>query len=162
MRIFQALALIAMLAQPADAQELLLGAGFSDFSREEATDSVVLSGELRSASFATLLGGEVAAMAVLDAHAEGDGFAGIGLAARWSVGAGGWFVDAGVAPGVFNAGRSGNFLGRDLEFRTHLGVGRRMADGNAWSLAALHKSNADTGSVNPGMNSVLLRWHHGF
>ena len=162
MRIFSTLALMVSLLQPATAQEVVLGAGFSDFARNEAIDSVVLSGELRSASLASLLGADVTALAVLDVHVEGDGFAGIGLAARWPVGMGGWFVDAGVAPGVYNAGKSGNFLGRDLEFRSHLGVGRKMANGHAWSLAVLHKSNAGTGKINPGMNTALLRWHRGF
>jgi hypothetical protein len=148
-------------AAPTLAQEVILGLGHSAYLAPGATDSAVLSLDLRSRPLGTLGRGVVSAQLVAERHAFGDRFFGLGLAARWPV-RGGWFVDAAVAPGLYRAASPGNALGADLEFRLHLGAGRALAGGRAWSVAFVHKSNAGTGLFNPGMHGVLLRWHQGF
>lgn len=148
-------------AVPAQAAEVILGLGPSVYGFSGARNSPVLSMDLRGPGVAQLGRAELAPMLVIDRHAFGDSFVGVGLAARWPLRQG-WFVDAGAAPGAYRAAIPANDLGGGLEFRLHLAVGKNLAPGRAVSLALIHKSNAGTGRVNPGLNGVLLRWHHGF
>ena len=161
MRKLLAAAAIAALASPALAQELVLGAGHSAFLAPRATDSAVVSLAWHSRPLGQIGKGTVSGIIVADLHAAGDRFAGIGLAARWPLRSG-WFVEAGLAPGAYRAGKPGNDLGSDLEIRSHLAIGRSLGGGRALSVAFVHKSNAGTGRINPGMHTVLLRWHQAF
>lgn len=155
------LALGLTFGAPLRAAELVLGLGPSIYGFSGARNSPVLSLDLRGPMVARLGRAEVAPMLVLDRHGAGDSFVGVGLAAKWAL-RGGWFVDAGAAPGAYHAALAANDLGGGLEFRLHLAVGRDLGRGRAISAALVHKSNAGTGRVNPGLNGVLLRWHHGF
>jgi hypothetical protein len=149
------------LATPLQAQEIVLGAGHSAYLDAGATDSAVLSVDLRSRPLGSLGRATVTGQLVAERHVRGDSFVGLGLAARWSL-RGAWFVDAALAPGLYTAGLPGNDLGADLEFRTHIALGQALGGGRAWSLAFVHKSNAGTGRFNPGMHGVLVRWHQAF
>lgn len=161
MRLIPLLSLLLASAPPAAATELIFGVGRSAYMSPAATDSAVLSLELRGNPLGPLGSGEVAPFVVAERHAAGDSFVGVGLAARWDLDER-WFIDTGVAPGQYRAGRPGNDLGGRLEFRLHLAAGQHLGQGRAWSVAFIHKSNAGTGRINPGMNGVLLRLHQAF
>lgn len=163
MRPILALAILSVLAWacPARAQEIVLGVGRSAYVGAGASDSAVLSVDLRSKPLGMAGRATVTGQFVAERHALGDRFVGLGLAARWPL-QGGWFVDAALGPGAYTASRPGNDLGADLEFRIHLAMGQALADGRAWSLAFVHKSNGGTGRFNPGMHGVLVRWHQAF
>lgn len=156
-----ALALGLTFGAPLRAAEIVVGLGPSSYGFSGGRNSAVLALELRGPGIGRLGRADVAPMLVIDRHSLGDSFVGVGLAARWQLRQG-WFVDAGVAPGAYHAAVPANDLGGRLEFRSHLAVGRDLGRRQAISLAITHKSNAGTGRINPGMNGVLLRWHHGF
>ncbi|MFE3838570.1 acyloxyacyl hydrolase [Pseudogemmobacter sonorensis] len=153
--------LAASTPAPVAAQELILGAGHSDFNAVRAENGAVISAEYRGRGFARILGAEAAFSAALDLHETGDAYLGAGLALRWRE-TERWFIEAGVMPGLFARSSSRNDLGGALHFRSFLGVGWRIDENSAISLAAIHKSNAHLESYNPGLNTLLLRWHRRF
>lgn len=163
MRPILALAILPTLALacPTQAQEIVLGVGHSAYVGAGASDSAVLSVDLRSKPLGRVGRATMTGQFVAERHALGDSFVGVGLAARWPL-QGAWFVDGALGPGVYKASRPGNDLGADLEFRIHLALGQTLAGGRAWSLAFVHKSNGGTGRFNPGMHGVLVRWHQAF
>lgn len=163
-RIFRlvAAALISLVAtNPLQAQELATGIGYSDFNAPGGRDSIVLSAEWSQAPFRRFLGGDLSWSFAIDMQTQGDAYAGAGLRLRWVLGRNG-FVDAGLMPGLFHPGSAGNNLGGALHFRSLLGLGWRLSDKDAVSLALTHKSNARLKPVNPGLDAVMVRWHRKF
>lgn len=151
--------LIALLpAAPVAAQEMLAGLGYAAFNAESARDGGILAFEYHAAPFGRMLGADTMLAAAADVTTTGDAFLGLGLAARWPLGQR-WFIDASVLPGYYSEGNDNNRLGGHFQFRSTLGLGRRLAGGGAVSLALSHKSNAETQERNPGLESLMLRWH---
>lgn len=157
-----ALAALAVLAATAaQGQELILGAGYSDYSSEISEDGAKLAIEyhfrpgIERGRFALGWGG---ALAVQETE---DIFIGIGGVATYDLD-GPWRLELSVMPGGYFENEARNDLGSTFEIRSLFGVVYSFDSGNAVSLALSHKSNASTGDFNPGMNSVLVRWHMGF
>ncbi|XHE54338.1 acyloxyacyl hydrolase [Phaeobacter sp. BS34] len=71
----------------------------------------------------------------------------------------GWFIETSVMPGAYAESVKLNDLGSTFEIRSAIAVGKEFATGKSLSLALTHKSNASTADINPGVNSLLLRWH---
>lgn len=164
MKITRPFALAAILVLPpfaAAAGEAVIGLGYSDFSSDRGEDSVILELELHSDPLWHFAGADWSVAGAALAHSEGDYFLGVGPAAVWNL-RDRWFIEASVMPGYYNAAEPGNDLGNDFEIRSLLGVGRRINDKLAISLAATHKSNAGTGDHNPGVNSLSLRTRWSF
>ncbi len=153
-----AAALVTALPFTAQAQSVVLGAGYSDFNADGSDDSVFFSVDylhspfFERGNFAATFGATVAA------HSGGDAFIGAGVAGRFDLN-NNWFVETSVMPGAFFENENGNDLGSTFEIRSLLGLGRELRNGTAVSLAISHKSNASTAARNPGVNSVQLRWH---
>lgn len=157
-RILLSAVLTAGLASSAFGQEIVLGAGYSDYSLNGAKDGAILSLEYNHRPFyegnvfsARLAG----AVEVVD---TGDAFVGGGLSGKWDLKQD-WFIEASVLPGAFIEGTALNDLGSTFEIRSQLAVGKQFKNGKALSLALSHKSNASTATINPGVNSLTLRWH---
>ncbi|GLO75529.1 hypothetical protein MACH18_26090 [Phaeobacter italicus] len=153
-----ALTLSTAAALPAAAQELVLGAGYTSFSREGAEDSAVLSLEYQHSPFWERGSFDAAFGAALDVHTTGDAFVGAGVVGTWHLQRG-WFIETSVMPGAYSENVDLNDLGSTFEIRSSLAVGKTFASGRAISLALSHKSNASTADTNPGVNQLLLRWH---
>jgi hypothetical protein len=151
-------ALIAGFAQTAASQEIVLGAGYTDYSFNGAEDGAVFSLEYihrpfyEKGRFSARLSG------VIEVVETGDTFVGGGLNGNWDL-QHNWFIEASVMPGAYFEGMSFNDLGSTFEVRSQIAVGKRFNNGKALSLALGHKSNASTGRINPGVNAVMLRWH---
>jgi lipid A 3-O-deacylase len=151
-------ALLAVLAQPATSQQIVLGTGFTDHSGKGAEDGAVLSLEYihspfyEKGRFSARLAGTVE---IVD---TGDTFIGVGVSGLWDLQEK-WFIEASVMPGAYSEGMTLNDLGSTFEIRSQLAIGKRFNNGKALSLALGHKSNASTGRFNPGVNAVMLRWH---
>lgn len=151
------MALMAAMAVPAAAADMVLGVGRTAYNFTPARDSAILGLELHGAPRWRVGRVDLALAAVVEAHRAGDRFVGLGLAAMRDL-RGGWFLEASAMPGHYHASRPENGLGSNFQIRTVFGIGRRLEGGAALSLAFTHKSNAGTGRVNPGMNGLLLRW----
>ncbi|MBI6630509.1 acyloxyacyl hydrolase [Pontibaca salina] len=150
----------AMIAAPlaAPAQEVILGAGFTDFSADEAQDTAVISLDYHHRPFLSNGRFDLGLGGALEIDAEADAFAGLGLVARYGF-AERWFVNASVMPGAYFSARLSNDLGSTFQIRSLLGIGYELSDSSSLSLAISHKSNASTGDKNPGVNALTLRWH---
>ena len=153
--------LFGLLSLPASAQEWILGAGYSQYSRPGSEDSAQISIEYHAAPF--FESGRISSglAAVLSAQATGDTFVGVGLVARLDFD-NQWFLETSVIPGAYFESSIGNDLGSTFEIRSLIGVGYQLDPTNSVSLALAHKSNASTAAVNPGVNTLLLRWHRAF
>ncbi|MEP2534216.1 acyloxyacyl hydrolase [Shimia sp.] len=159
-QLFQALA-ISFLANPASAQEIILGLGYSDFSLGSASDATVVEIEYHHKPFHHIGRLSFEWGAVLSTDTEGNNFIGAGLVNKYAV-TDAWFVELSLMPGAYFEGSSLNDLGNTLEFRSVLGLGYRWNEKSAMSLAFQHKSNAGISTTNPGVNSVLVRYHRSF
>lgn len=154
-------AALFLAAQAAHAQSIVFGAGFSDFSDSLSDDQAVISLEYHhrpfheATRFSATWGGALTMDAAADVHI------GIGLIGTYTF-ADRWFVEGSVMPGYFSEGDELNDLGGEFQIRSLLGLGYTLNNGNSVSLAISHKSNASTQDDNPGVNSVLLRYHYAF
>ncbi len=147
---------VAPLAAPA--QEVVLGAGFADFSADEAQDTAVISLDYHHAPFYSNGRFDLGPGGAIEIDGEADAFVGIGLVARYGF-AERWFVNASIMPGAYFDARLGNDLGSTFQIRSLLGVGYDLSATSSLSLAISHKSNASTADRNPGVNALTLRWH---
>ncbi len=153
-----AAALALSAAAPADAQEISIGLGYSEFSRPGAENSAVISLDYRHRPFYEKGRFSAGFGAALDVQETGDLFVGAGIAGKWAL-QNQWFIDASILPGAYFENVSLNDLGSTFEIRSMIGFGRSFANGTALSLSLSHKSNASTAAINPGVNSFHLRWH---
>ncbi|WP_420006670.1 acyloxyacyl hydrolase [Arenibacterium sp. LLYu02] len=140
------------------ADQLIFGAGFANYSHEAAENSAVFAVEYQGKPFLQRPRLEARWAVAAELQAKGDAFVGGGISGRWALPKS-WFVEASVMPGLYLNGPQGNDLGSTFEIRSLLGLGRELKNGTALSLAIAHKSNASTGRINPGVNSLILRWH---
>jgi hypothetical protein len=150
-----------LTATAVNAQEIVIGAGYSDFSNNASHDRGIVSLEYHHTPFYThnRFGIGLAASGAVDSH--GDLFLGAGFVGIYQL-KNSWFIEGSVLPGYYHASDSNNNLGSDFEIRSLLGLGYTFQSGNRLSLAATHKSNAGTGNRNPGVNSILVRLHRQF
>lgn len=154
------LAIIAA-ATSLDAQQIVLGAGYADFSHDRSDDQPALSLEYHLQPFYEATRLHAGFAGALSAHTNGDVHLGIGLAATYWL-APRWFVEASVMPGAYFESEPANTLGSRFQIRSLLGLGYGFENGNRLSLAITHKSNASTTDFNPGLNTALIRFHRPF
>ena len=84
----------------------------------------------------------------------------IGSGAKWTsthLVSGPWFAEASFMPGLHFAG-DGPDLGGVLHFRSALGIGYEFDNGNTVTLAVDHRSNGDLLDLNPGLETISLRY----
>jgi hypothetical protein len=151
-------ALLAFLSSPALSQEWIFGFGYADFSYGGSKDTAIVSAEYHSNPIrhANLL--EIKWAGSVSVFATGDVHLGVGLAGTIPHKRG-WFTEFSVLPGVYVNGEANNDLGSAFEIRSLISVGRKMKNGTNISVALTHKSNASTAENNPGVNSLVFRWH---
>ena len=150
-----------VLATPLSAQQVTLGLGYSDYLDSKAADAALAEIEYHHSPFYAQNGLSVTWGAILSYDTEDDFFIGGGLVAKYDFGDR-WFVEGSLMPGAYFKGNPFNDLGNKLEFRSLLAVGRQIDAQSALSLGIVHKSNASISATNPGVNSVLLRYHRSF
>lgn len=89
----------------------------------------------------------------------------LGAGAKWTsndiLTAGPLFVEASLMPGVYMAG-DGPDIGGALQFRSALGLGFLLDNGATLAVLYDHRSNADTQALNPGLETLSLRYAFSF
>jgi len=140
------------------AQNWTVGAGFADFSNGLSQDGEMVSIEYHHRPFHDTTGFDLGLGGAITVHGTGDLHMGVGLVGILPLRSK-WFVEGSIMPGVFWERYARNDLGSAFEIRSLIAIGRRFANGAGLSLALTHKSNASTAPQNPGVNSVVLRWH---
>ena len=154
-------AALCATATLAPAQELVFGAGVTEFKQVGTTNDAYFAVEYHATpfyengSFALGLGG------VASVQAGGDVFLGGGLVSTFAFSPE-WSLEASIMPGAYFENSALTDLGDTLEFRSLIGLAYQMKSGDKISLALAHKSNAGLGTINPGSNTLMLRWHKSF
>ncbi len=92
----------------------------------------------------------------LSANGDGDAWIGAGVKTQWRFG-GGWFAEGALMPGYHDRG-DGPDLGGSLQFRSALGVGYEFGSGATLSVHYDHRSNGGIETVNPGLETIGLRY----
>ncbi|MES0825915.1 acyloxyacyl hydrolase [Ruegeria sp. SCP11] len=152
---------LLLAAQTAQAQSIVFGAGYSDFSDSSADDEAVFSLEYQHSPFHEATRFSATWGSALTVDTASNVHIGIGLIGFYTF-ADRWFLEGSVMPGYFAEGDDLNDLGGEFQIRSLLGVGYTLNSGNKISAAITHKSNASTNDDNPGVNSALLRYHFEF
>ncbi len=96
----------------------------------------------------------------IGASITGDGGAWIGAGAKWnSQGVIGspFFIESSLMPGIYHDNDSPD-LGGALQFRSAIGLGYTFENGATLTVLYDHRSNADTQSINPGLETFSLRY----
>lgn len=146
---------------PASAQQLILGAGYSDFSQGSALDTNRISLEYIAAPFKDYGKLSLALGGIVTYDDESNSFVAAGISGTYDFNDR-WFTELSFMPGFYSEGTPQNDLGKNLEFRTNLALGYNLTDTSAISLAIDHLSNAGLSSQNPGVNTLSLRYHFNF
>jgi hypothetical protein len=96
----------------------------------------------------------------IGASIAGDGGAWIGAGAKWnsqSVIDSPFFIESSLMPGIYQDNDSPD-LGGALQFRSALGAGYTFENGGTLTVLYDHRSNADTQNINPGLETLSLRY----
>ncbi len=89
---------------------------------------------------------------------QGDVWAGVGFKyAIKDIGGTGLFVESSLMPGVHLA-QDGPDIGGTFHFRSALGLGYEFGNGATVLAAYDHRSNADTLPLNPGLETISIRF----
>lgn len=161
MKSFVYSAALLVSATAVQAQSVIFGAGYADFSSGASDDHGIASVEYHHRPFHQATRFSATWGGALSVDTAGDTHVGAGVIGVYSL-SDRWFTEVSVMPGYYNAGDDDNDLGGHFQIRSLLGVGYTLNGGNKLSLAVTHKSNASTNSDNPGVNALLLRYHYGF
>jgi len=145
----------------AQAQSIVFGAGYADFSDDEAEDQAIFSLEYQHRPFYEAERVSATWGGALTVDEAGDVHVGVGLIGFYTF-ADRWFLEGSVMPGYFSESEQLNDLGGEFQIRSLFAVGYTLDSGNRVSLAITHKSNASTQDDNPGVNSLFLRYHYAF
>ncbi|MEJ6401850.1 acyloxyacyl hydrolase [Yoonia sp. 2307UL14-13] len=89
-----------------------------------------------------------------------DGAAWIGAGAKWTtrnILDGPFFIETSFMPGLYARG-DGPDLGGALHFRSALGAGYVFDNGATLTVSYDHRSNGDTQNVNPGLETLAIRY----
>ena len=149
---------LVMISGAAGAQSVVVGLGYADFSYYQSRDTVTANLEYRYSPFYQGRAVNLSWGFGLGLDADHDYFVGAGLIAEWPLRQN-WFVEFSLMPSYYEADKYENRLGGDLQFRALLALGRTLRSGDAVSLALAHASNASLNEFNPGVNSLLARYH---
>ncbi|MES0864029.1 acyloxyacyl hydrolase [Ruegeria sp. SCPT10] len=145
----------------AQAQTVIFGAGYADYSDSASVDQGIVSLEYQHRPFHQATRFSATWGAALSVDEDGDTHIGAGLVGIYNLNDR-WFLEGSVMPGYYNEGNDLNDLGGNFQIRSLLGLGYTLNGGNKVSVAITHKSNASTEEFNPGVNAVLVRYHLGF
>lgn len=155
--------IIALIAGAslANAQSLVVGAGFADFSGGSAEDHAAVSLEYQHRPFyeARQIAFGWGLSTFLDTAR--DFHVGAGIVGTYEF-SGRWFLEGSVMPGFYEEGDEDNDLGGDFQIRSLIGIGYSLESGNKVSVALAHLSNASTNDDNPDANAIFLRFHKKF
>lgn len=156
-----AAAALLVSASTAEAQTVIFGVGYADYSDSQSIDQAIFSLEYQHKPFHEATRFSATWGAAFSIDEDGDTHIGAGLIGVYAFSKR-WFVEGSVMPGYYNASNDLNDLGGSFEIRSLLGLGYSLNNGNKVSVAVTHKSNASTQPDNPGVNALLLRYHLNF
>lgn len=156
--VIAAAAALALAPAAAAAQTWVLGGGASLYDRATRPAALV---EWHAPPFGTLGRAEFSLGVAGVIDSGGAAWAGAGVAMMLPLGER-WFVEASLMPGAHAMGERDTRLGGALQFRSLIGLGYRLDETRALSLAVHHRSNGRLVTFNPGEETISLRLRLGF
>ncbi len=129
-----------------------LSAGVIDFTRSKEALEVGADFQWKPVSFFKLRPHVGFGVTVDDTY-----FVFAGARRELPLGASPWLFDISFGVTYYERG-DGKELGQELEFRSGLDFLRQLRGGSRIGIGVYHLSNAGLAELNPGTNSVVLRW----
>lgn len=155
MQLFKAIALFAiMAASQSYAGEVIVGVGADDVVHSESS-TVAAQLEVRSepvwmrGAFAVRAGG------ALEIDGDADIWGGLGIVATYDL-TENLRLEGSFMPGFYSETDDGTDLGHSLEFRSQAAVSYQFMQGKRLGVAFEHKSNANIGDKNPGIETAFV------
>ncbi|MEM7490471.1 MAG: acyloxyacyl hydrolase [Pseudomonadota bacterium] len=145
-------ALLCLVSGPLAAGEISIGLGA--IGLDDQGEAAGLAVELRTDPVRSLGPVEVRLGAGAELDTDTDFWIGAGLALTYPF-RDRWRVEVSLMPGLYAQG-DGLDLGDVVEFRSLLGVSRRVGPETWLGLSVSHKSNAGLDDTNPGEEAILL------
>ncbi|MEM8848510.1 MAG: acyloxyacyl hydrolase [Pseudomonadota bacterium] len=143
---------LALSSIPVAAAELSFGLGAVGL--DDGAQAGGIAVELRAEPFRRFGATELGFGGAVELDTDSDIWIGAGLVVIRPF-AESWRVEASVMPGVYTQG-SGLDLGSVIEFRSLIGVSRRVASETWLGVSISHKSNASIDDTNPGEETIML------
>ena len=88
---------------------------------------------------------------------RGDAWIGAGAAWTAEIAKTGFYAQLHLMPGIYNRGK-GPDLGHTIEIRSGAEVGYQTRNGMRVGISYDHRSNAEMSSINPGMETIQIRF----
>lgn len=139
----------------------IVGVGGDDVLNETNTQSVAVNLEYHFDPWVERSSFRLNPALALHYDGDGDLWIGAGLGIEKDLNRS-WFLEGSLMGGYYDAASGGTHLGNELVFRTLVGIGRRLDARRAISLSIDHKSNRDLGDINPGSETLLVRYRLAF
>ena len=160
---FSAIGLVVAmgLAAPAAAQDWVVGGFAARFSTGDVETMAGIVVEYHSRTLHHFQGLDLGFGFAASVDTLSNVWIGGGVVMEYDLGER-WFIEASFMPGYYSNGTPETDLGLPLEFRTLFGVGYRINETSALSLAIDHRSNGGLGDINPGLDAIALRFHQAF
>lgn len=93
----------------------------------------------------------------LSVSEDGAAWLGFGVRSALELGDSGFLVETSLMPGYYDPGE-GPEIGGNLHFRSSLGLSYEFDNGGRLGMFFDHRSNADTQSYNPGLDTYGIRY----
>ncbi|SDQ73168.1 acyloxyacyl hydrolase [Pseudovibrio sp. Tun.PSC04-5.I4] len=138
----------------ASAGEVLIGLGYDDAVRGRSA-SIAAEIEVRSEPVWTYGSFGVRGGAAVEVDADADFWAGAGIIATYDL-TQDLRLEGSFMPGYYAASDDGTNLGHKLEFRSQAAISYQIMEGKRVGLAFEHKSNANIGTKNPGIETAFV------
>jgi len=88
---------------------------------------------------------------------DNDVFIGVGISSELPL-RNNYFFESSVTLGYYGPGREGTDLGGNVQFRSVFGIGRNLSTKSAFSIAVDHTSNSSIENLNPGIETLIVRY----
>ncbi|MEM8822558.1 MAG: acyloxyacyl hydrolase [Pseudomonadota bacterium] len=153
-----AILLLTLLPFPALAGELSFGLGAVGLDDDAEAGGFIV--ELRAEPFYRVGPAELRFGSAVELDTHSDLWLGAGVVVLYPF-AEAWRVEASFMPGLYTQG-TGLDLGHTVEFRSLIGLSRRVAPETWLGVSISHKSNAGIDDTNPGEEAVFLHFTRRF
>jgi len=88
---------------------------------------------------------------------DNDVFIGVGISSELPL-RNNYFFESSATLGYYGPGREGTDLGGNVQFRSVFGIGRNLSTKSAFSIAVDHTSNSSIENINPGIETLIVRY----
>ena len=137
------------------AGEVILGFGMDDVVGHRDSPATAYGVEYRSEPKWQFFGLNISVGSAIETDEDGDFWIGAGFAQSFDLTSKLRF-EISLMPGFYKQAEGGTFMGHDLEFRTQIALSYDLGGDTRIGVAIEHKSNANIGSFNQGVETAFF------